>query len=40
MAVDEGVKVSLRSPLMLPAVAPSTPSSPYTLPPSVTASTG
>ena len=40
MAADEGVKVSLRSPLMLPAVAVIDPVLTYTLPPSVTASTG
>jgi len=40
MAEDERVKVSLRSPLMLPAVALIDPVLTYTLPPSVTASTG
>ena len=40
MAEDEQVKVSLRSPLMLPAVAVIDPVLTYTLPPSVTASTG
>jgi alcohol dehydrogenase class IV len=40
MAEDERVKVSLRSPLMLPAVALVDPELTYTLPPSVTASTG
>ena len=40
MAEDEHVKVSLRSPLMLPAVAVIDPELTYTLPPSVTASTG
>ena len=40
MAEDERVKVSLRSPLMLPAVALIDPELTYTLPPSVTASTG
>lgn len=37
---EERVKVSLRSPLMLPAVALVDPELTYTLPPSVTASTG
>ena len=40
MAEDEQVKVSLRSPLMLPAVAVIDPELTYSLPPSVTASTG
>jgi alcohol dehydrogenase class IV len=40
MAEEERVKVSLRSPLMLPAVALIDPELTYTLPPSVTASTG
>jgi len=40
MAEDERVKVSLRSPLMLPAVALIDPVLTYTLPPSDTASTG
>jgi len=40
MAEDERVKVSLRSPLMLPAIALIDPALTYTLPPSVTASTG
>lgn len=40
MAEDEQVKVSLRSPLMLPAVAIIDPELTYSLPPSVTASTG
>ena len=40
MAEDEHVKVSLRSPLMLPAVAVIDPVVTYTQPPSVTASTG
>jgi alcohol dehydrogenase class IV len=40
MAEDEQVKVSLRSPLMLPAVALIDPELTYSLPPSVTASTG
>jgi len=40
MAEDEQVKVSLRSPLMLPAVALIDPELTYSLPPSTTASTG
>ena len=40
MVEDERVKVSLRSPLMLPAVALIDPTLTYTLPPAVTASTG
>jgi len=40
MAEDEQVKVSLRSPLMLPAVAVIDPELTYSLPPSITASTG
>ena len=40
MAEEEQVKVSLRSPLMLPAVALIDPELTYSLPPSVTASTG
>jgi len=40
MAEDEQLKVSLRSPLMLPAVAVIDPELTYSLPPSVTASTG
>jgi alcohol dehydrogenase class IV len=40
MAEEERVKVSLRSPLMLPTVALIDPELTYTLPPSVTASTG
>ena len=40
MAEDEQVKVSLRSPLMLPAVAVIDPELTYSIPPSVTASTG
>ena len=40
MAEAEQVKVSLRSPLMLPAVALIDPELTYSLPPSVTASTG
>ena len=40
MAEEERVKVSLRSPLMLPSVALIDPELTYTLPPSVTASTG
>jgi len=40
MAEDEQVKVSLRSPLMIPAVALIDPELTYSLPPSVTASTG
>jgi alcohol dehydrogenase class IV len=40
MAEEEQVKVSLRSPLMLPAVAVIDPELTYSLPPSVTASTG
>jgi len=40
MAENEQVKVSLRSPLMLPAVAVIDPELTYSLPPSVTASTG
>ena len=40
MAEQEQVKVSLRSPLMLPAVALIDPELTYSLPPSVTASTG
>ena len=40
MAEDEQVKVSLRSPLMIPAVALIDPALTYSLPPSVTASTG
>jgi alcohol dehydrogenase class IV len=40
MAEDERVKVSLRSPLMIPAVAIIDPELTYTLPPDVTASTG
>jgi alcohol dehydrogenase class IV len=40
MVEEEGVKVSLRSPLMLPAVALIDPTLTYTLPPATTASTG
>ena len=40
MAEEDRVKVSLRSPLMLPAVALIDPVLTYTLPPAVTASTG
>ena len=40
MVEDEHVKVSLRSPLMLPAVALIDPELTYSLPPDVTASTG
>ena len=40
MVEDQGVKVSLRSPLMLPAVALVDPTLTYTLPPALTASTG
>jgi alcohol dehydrogenase class IV len=40
MVEEERVKVSLRSPLMLPAVALVDPELTYTLPPAVTASTG
>lgn len=40
MAEEEQVKVSLRSPLMIPAVALIDPALTYSLPPSVTASTG
>ena len=40
MAEEERVKVSLRSPLMLPVVALIDPELTYTLPPGVTASTG
>ena len=40
MVEEEQVKVSLRSPLMLPAVAVIDPELTYSLPPSVTASTG
>ena len=40
MAEEERVKVSLRSPLMLPTVALVDPELTYTLPPDVTASTG
>jgi alcohol dehydrogenase class IV len=40
MAEEERVKVSLRSPLMLPAVALIDPELTYSLPPAVTASTG
>jgi alcohol dehydrogenase class IV len=40
MAEDEQVKVSLRSPLMIPAIALIDPELTYTLPASVTASTG
>ena len=40
MAEEERVKVSLRSPLMLPSVALIDPELTYTLPPSITASTG
>ena len=40
MAEDEQVKVSLRSPLMIPTVALIDPELTYSLPPSVTASTG
>jgi alcohol dehydrogenase class IV len=40
MAEAERVKVSLRSPLMLPAVALVDPELTYTLPPAITASTG
>jgi alcohol dehydrogenase class IV len=40
MVEDERVKVSLRSPLMLPAVAIIDPELTYSLPPDVTASTG
>jgi alcohol dehydrogenase class IV len=40
MAEEERVKVSLRSPLMIPAVALIDPALTYSLPPSVTASTG
>ena len=40
MAEEEQVKVSLRSPLMLPVVAVIDPELTYSLPPSVTASTG
>ena len=40
MVEEEGVKVSLRSPLMLPAVALVDPELTYSLPPAITASTG
>jgi alcohol dehydrogenase class IV len=40
MVEEEGVKVSLRSPLMLPTVALIDPALTYTLPPATTASTG
>jgi alcohol dehydrogenase class IV len=40
MAEEERVKVSLRSPFMLPAVALIDPALTYTLPPAITASTG
>jgi len=40
MAEDERVKVSLRSPLMIPSVALIDPELTYSLPPAITASTG